>query len=70
MTRTKKILNSDIINILVEYKSGRATQQELARRYNVTQSCISRIIHGKRQGGLGFELLKIRKEARHGSICG
>lgn len=67
MSRRRKILNSDVIAILTEYRSGRATQAELAERYGVTQAAISYIARGKRQHGLGWRLLEARREAKHAS---
>lgn len=65
VSRRRKILNSDVVDILAEYRSGRATQAELAQRYGVSQAAISYITRGKRQHGLGWRLLAARRESRH-----
>lgn len=42
-----KLTRCDVIEIRERYADG-MTQDALARMYNVRQSCISRVIHGKR----------------------
>lgn len=45
-----KLTNVDIINIRKQYKNGNITQRELAKKYNVGQSQINRIINKKNWG--------------------
>lgn len=64
MTRRRKVEDHDIVRIISDYRSGRATMAELASRHDVTVSCISLIVNGKRHAGMGLQLLKARREAR------
>ncbi|HEX7787180.1 MAG TPA: helix-turn-helix domain-containing protein [Methylomirabilota bacterium] len=57
----RKLLDHDIVQIVSDYTRGRATQSELATRYGVSQSCISLIVRGRRQGGTGFKLIEAKK---------
>jgi len=43
-----KLTESDVIDIKKQYKSGRATQTELAQKYDITQPNVSDIVRGVR----------------------
>jgi ribosome-binding protein aMBF1 (putative translation factor) len=43
-----KLTNSDVLYIRAEFSAQRMTQKDLAQKFNIHQSAISRIVHGKR----------------------
>lgn len=51
-TKTK-ITKNDVIKIKNEYKAGIASQGDIAKKYDVSQSLVSRIINKSRWGDIG-----------------